>query len=268
MSTDGFLLTKASELMSIPDFTVRIEKKHYRNPEVIAHDHRWDLSLVKVEATDLKSVMLGSSEGLERGTWVVSNSSTTRRTRRVRPGIISANSREAKGPILVVMGIRMSLKDGKVLINEVIDGSGAADAALLRNDVIDRVNGVEITKPDDLLDIIREKNPGERIDVLVDRSEKKYSCQLELKPRHDVYERELTRNESMSGMISHRRDNFPRVLQHDTTVNSRTVGGPLMTLDGVCIGMNIASASRVAAFAIPAEELQVAYAELKEKAEK
>jgi serine protease Do len=34
------------------------------------------------------------------------------------------------------------------------------------------------------------------------------------------------------------------------------VGGPLLDLDGRCIGMNIARANRAESYAIPAEELK------------
>ena len=60
----------------------------------------------------------------------------------------------------------------------------------------------------------------------------------------------------MSGDVSVRRSGFPRVLQHDTQGSSRTVGGPLLDLDGKCIGMNIARANRAESFAIPVEELR------------
>jgi serine protease Do len=35
-----------------------------------------------------------------------------------------------------------------------------------------------------------------------------------------------------------------------------TIGGPLLDLDGRCIGMNIARANRAESFAIPVEELR------------
>jgi serine protease Do len=60
----------------------------------------------------------------------------------------------------------------------------------------------------------------------------------------------------MSGDYSKRRSGFPRVLQHDVQGNRVTVGGPLLDLEGRCIGMNIARANRAESFAIPLEELR------------
>jgi serine protease Do len=46
------------------------------------------------------------------------------------------------------------------------------------------------------------------------------------------------------------------VIQHDILGSSRITGGPLLDLDGRCIGMNIARANRAESFAIPVEELR------------
>ena len=53
-----------------------------------------------------------------------------------------------------------------------------------------------------------------------------------------------------------RRSGFPRVLQHDILGSSKIVGGPLLDLDGRCLGMNIARANRAESFAIPVEDLK------------
>jgi serine protease Do len=46
------------------------------------------------------------------------------------------------------------------------------------------------------------------------------------------------------------------VLQHDILGSKSVVGGPLLDLDGRCLGMNIARANRAESFAIPVEELK------------
>jgi serine protease Do len=58
------------------------------------------------------------------------------------------------------------------------------------------------------------------------------------------------------------------VLQHDVQGTSKTVGGPLVDLDGKCIGMNIARANRAESFAIPIEELREISQRLLEEARK
>jgi len=46
------------------------------------------------------------------------------------------------------------------------------------------------------------------------------------------------------------------VMQHDILLYSKTTGGPLVDLDGRCLGMNIARANRAESFAIPLEDLK------------
>ena len=60
----------------------------------------------------------------------------------------------------------------------------------------------------------------------------------------------------MSGRLSKRRSDFPRVLQTDLPLSVRSVGGPLLNLEGYCVGMNIARANRCETYAIPAKELR------------
>ena len=68
----------------------------------------------------------------------------------------------------------------------------------------------------------------------------------------------------MSGRFSGRRTNFKRVLQHDIGLSERTVGGPLLDLNGRCVGMNIARANRSETFAVPAKELRELIVELRD----
>ena len=45
-------------------------------------------------------------------------------------------------------------------------------------------------------------------------------------------------------------------MQHDILGSRAVEGGPLLDLDGRCIGMNIARANRAESFAIPVENLR------------
>ena len=67
---------------------------------------------------------------------------------------------------------------------------------------------------------------------------------------------QMNRNDQMSGEFSPHRSGFPRVMQHDILGSRSVVGGPLLDLDGRCIGMNIARANRAESFAIPVEDLK------------
>ncbi len=266
MSADGLILTKASELAKVEKFTVRVGRKHYRNPELLEVDHRWDLALVKVPADDLKPAKWGETEALDRGTWVICNGSTDRKFRRPRIGVIAATEREIPGPPLVALGVRLETKDGAIHIGPVSEASGAHEAGVKEGDIILSIDGEQLKKHEELIDIVKERVPGDQIAVELKRDDEKISTKVELYPYYKVYPPQSTRNDHMSGLISDRRTSFPRVIQHDIFSSYRNMGGPLVTLDGVCVGMNIACVSRVTKFAIPAEELQVAFEELKAKA--
>ena len=86
---------------------------------------------------------------------------------------------------------------------------------------------------------------------------------VELMARHKLFGGPQSRNDSMSGDFSERRSSFPMVLQHETMLSARSVGGPLFTLDGRFLGMNIAAANRVEAFAIPVEHLSSVLSQMK-----
>lgn len=89
------------------------------------------------------------------------------------------------------------------------------------------------------------------------RASEEISAQVPLIAREELFaEQMMTRNDMMSGDFSKRRSGFPRVIQHDILGNSSSAGGPLLDLDGRCIGMNIARANRAESFAIPAQEVR------------
>ena len=67
----------------------------------------------------------------------------------------------------------------------------------------------------------------------------------------------------MGGALSLRNANFPAVLQHDTVLTPAMVGGPLVTLDGTAVGINIARAGRVESYALPADVVTALLPDLK-----
>lgn len=256
VSADGYLLTKASELEGHKNITLRIENDIYEDVKIVSRDVVWDIALLKIDAENLKAVEWASDSALAHGTWVVSNGSTTRNRRRLRAGVISANSREVDGAVPVILGIGIDRKhEGSLLVSQVSEDSGAAKAGVKKGDEIIKVDGVEVHKFEDLLGVLKGKQPGQSINLDVMRGKNALLLEVELMPRPAPDAAQgRSRNDEMSGRVSKRRDSFPRILQHDTMLSEETVGGPVFTLDGLCVGINIACANRVEAFAIPSEE--------------
>jgi serine protease Do len=268
MSEDGYIFAKASELEGRKGFSVRIDAEEYSNVTVVATDFDWDVALLKVSAEGLIPVRWMDDAEVTRGTWVVSNGATSRTRRRVRPGIISASTRSIGGESQVVLGVVLKLEDEQVIIGKITEDSGA-NGVLEEGDLLLEAEGEKVKTRDDLLACLKGKAPGDILRVKVRRDEEELDLEIPLMDRNKVkdFANPESRNDRMSGPVSKRRTNFERVLQHDTMLSERTVGGPLLDLDGRGVGLNIAYANRSEAFAIPAKDVVVLFEELKEKAE-
>lgn len=257
ISPDGHILTKASELGDLDELTVIVDNKVYKSPVKLAEDLSWDVALVKIEAEGLTPVSLAVDlPDPERGTWVVANGATTLTRRRPQVGIVAASAREIPPEGGPVLGLGFEEKGGKLVVSEVHEGSGAEAAGLAAGDVLVRVDGVEVKKAESLKEAIGKHRVGDEVVLSVLRKKKPLELKVRLKGRSDVFERELTRNDMMSGDFSERRSGFPRVIQHDIVAKAEGMGGPVLDLDGRCLGMNIARATRCETFAIPAGDLR------------
>ena len=256
VSSDGLVLTKASELDKVDEFYLRVGSKRYKEPTILNKNEAWDLALVKIEAEGLIAVDLEGSSDISMGTWTVSNGATTTRQRRPRPGIISANKREIKGA-RGILGVMFKMEDEKITIIAVTEDSGAEKAGIEKDDLIIGMGGKDLKDDKEFKEKMKEKIAGETISLKIKRGEEILEVEAELMVPPQ------TRNDQMSGDYSKRRTNFPMVLQHETMLSARSVGGPLFTLEGRFLGMNIAAANRVEAFAIPVEDLSSVLSEMK-----
>lgn len=266
VAEDGYIVSKWSELKNAKELKVRIDEDLYEAVEVVGQDDVWDMCLIKVKATGLKPVLYAENGRVEEGTWVVANGATSRSDRRPMIGIISAPTREIEAEGGAVLGIAILEEKGLLKAGEVPEISGAHAAGIRKGDKILMFNDQKITKMDQLMEFMKERKVGEKIEVTYERDGKKNKVAVELKGRADTFGIEESRNDMMSGQFSRRRSGFPRVLQHDIVGSSRTVGGPLLLLTGKCVGMNIARANRAESFAIPMEELREVSQRMMEKA--
>ena len=254
ISPDGFILTKASEVEKASELNAIIDTTPYSGARIVAVDPLWDVALIKVTAENLQPVSFASSEPAQ-GTWVAANGATSRSKRRVLPGIISANAREIPAEGGAALGLILK-EGGKTLeIEGVTPNGGAAEAGLQKGDIIRAVDGRKLSKRSDLTDFMKERKAGSTVKVTLQRAGKELTLEVRLKARGEMSDQQ-SRNDQMSGEYSHRRTGFPRVLQHDILGARDSVGGPLLDLDGRCVGMNIARADRAQSFAIPAKEVQ------------
>jgi serine protease Do len=139
---------------------------------------------------------------------------------------------------------------------EVHEKSGASDAGLKNGDVILSIDGKAVKKIEELGEVLRDRKAGSTIQMIIRREGKEISLDVRLSARGELFTDQMNRNDQMSGEYSPRRSGFPRVIQHDILGSRHVQGGPLLDLDGRCVGMNIARANRAESFAIPVGELK------------
>lgn len=255
VSPDGHILTKASEVIGISQISVTVDQQKFTGAKLVIVDPAWDVALLKVEATGLTPVTYAPTSAVPQGTWVVANGATTRTARRLLAGIVSAKIREIPAAGGAALGVILG-KSKPVEITEVDDKSGAKEAGLLKGDVILTIDGTKIGSVEDIGKVLKDRKAGSTVKVKYRREGKEATVDVRLAAREELFDHQLNRNDQMSGEFSPRRSGFPRVMQHDILGSRKLQGGPLLDLDGRCIGMNIARANRAESFAIPVEDLK------------
>ncbi|MDX1679139.1 MAG: PDZ domain-containing protein [Akkermansiaceae bacterium] len=255
ISPEGHILTKASEFTRLKKPLVVVDKKRYKEVKLLGIDKQWDVCLIKIDAKDLKPVEYAESSELALGSWVVTNGATSRFRRRLLMGVISAKPHRIPPAGGLMLGLTLKKEDAGLVVQKVTANSGAKDAGLKQKDVVLTANGKSVKEVKELLEIIEQLHTGSRVELGIKRGDEDMSFEVELAPKEQLMPKP-SRNDMMSGDFSTRRSDFPRVVQHSILGNSKSVGGPLLNLEGQCVGMNIARANRAESFAIPCEELQ------------
>jgi serine protease Do len=256
ISADGHILSKASEVIDAKALAVTVDQTQYREVKLLAVDPSWDVALLKIEAGGLVPVVYAPTSEVPQGTWVVANGATTRTARRLLAGIVSAKIREIPASGGAALGVVLNGKSKLLEVDAVNEKSGAKEAGLQKGDVIVAIEGKKLKKIEDIAEILKDRKAGSTVKMTYRRKGEETTVDVRLAARGEMFTDQMNRNDQMSGEYSPRRSGFPRVMQHDILGSKSVVGGPLLDLDGRCIGMNIARANRAESFAIPVEDLK------------
>lgn len=98
ISEDGYILTNNHVVADADEIIVALSDRREREAELVGADELSDLALLKIDADDLPTVRMGSSEDLEVGEWVVAIGSPFGFEHSVTAGIVSAKGRSLPDP--------------------------------------------------------------------------------------------------------------------------------------------------------------------------
>ncbi len=247
VSVDGFVLTKASELRD--DFVCETMAKKKLDGKIVGIDRDSDLALIKVDGKNLSPVEWDEESEIVVGHLLASVGIDLLP---LGVGIVSVGARKipaANGGL----GVKPFNSKTGVKIDVVVSESPAEKAGLQVDDVIEKVNAIEIEDSVHLVKTIQSFRPGTRIKLTVLREKETLILSATLTTHERInseYDRANYQN-TLGGELSQRRAGFAEAVQHDTFLAATECGGPVVGVEGKVLGINIARAGRVSSFFLP-----------------
>ena len=252
IDTNGLVLTKASEIKN-GKLTCWLATENEVPAEVLAVDQDEDVALVRVHAQGLKPIEWTTDE-VSIGQWAIT------------PGIIDVPHavgivsalphKIQRGRALV--GVSFDVNSTSPKVSQILPGLGAQKAGLQPGDIIMAVNEINVTNRQQVVEMIRDFQEGQMVKLRIMRADEEFGVDIKLMvPRDGAvsgFDRYRQRQFSrLTGRVSQRAVGFDQAIEHDTVLQPFLCGGPLVNLDGRAIGLNIARASRVSTYALPAK---------------
>jgi len=260
----GFVITKASELKG--KLECQLQDGRRVSADIVGKDPAVDLALLKIDATKLHTVNWSDSSDAAVGSWLITPGLEVDP---VAIGVVSVGARKINAPS-GALGVQLDQKDDVARIEKVMPDSAAERAGMQNGDTVIKVNGKEIKGRQNLIETVRAYMPGERIEVVVKRGDKEMTLTVTLGNLAQLFHGGNDRAEfqnNLGGALSERRAGFALAIQHDTVLKPADCGGPIVDLDGKCLGINIARAGRVESYALPASLVREVVQKLKTAAE-
>ncbi|MBK8092425.1 MAG: serine protease [Verrucomicrobiaceae bacterium] len=258
VSEDGYLLTKASDVPDVEAVRLRLSDGRSANLREVHRDTRLDLLLAHAAGiTAARSATFGPSRTLSVGQWLCGQGEDDKHVSQAHLGVLSAARRRIPGNG-AAMGIQMeessagaSARPGVRLLSIAAD-SPAEEAGLQKGDILLAIDDEAASSHRQMHELIKARQPGDVLEVRYLRGKREHIVRVRLASRTKVIQN-WAGDDFANGGVSRRTDNFPEVIQHTIPLDPVDMGGPLSTLEGRIIGVQIARVDRVTTFALPME---------------
>ncbi|MDA0767317.1 MAG: trypsin-like peptidase domain-containing protein [Verrucomicrobia bacterium] len=251
VSKEGWVLTKDTETAK-GSIAVQVGGE-VLTATVLARFAERDLALLKVESDKLRPVRWAAGEKPLALGAVLTAAGVDGEPLGI--GVVSVRARAMAD--VGFLGIQTSESEEGVLIELAVKGGPAEKAGLKKGDVIVSMDGEAAGESHEFGQKIRGRKAGEEIALQVRNGEETREVRVKLVARQNgPTSGKADRMNTMSGPLSKKQTGFPEALQHDIPLPPSFCGGPLLALNGRCVGINVSRAGRVKTLAIPAADVQ------------
>lgn len=226
--------------------------RDYRTVRIAGIYQDEDLALLEIEGEPLVPVKW-SQEAPPLGSFIAAPQPDGRLAAFGVVSVLERNLRDTDKAYLGVFGDAKYHGPG-VMVDEVAEKSGAADAGLKKGDIILKVGDRPISGVLELKNSLIGISPGSTISLQVQNKDGKRAVDVLLSNRPDLPQfsgDRLRLMERMGGPISEVRDSFTRVIQTDMRPKPNQIGGPVVDLKGNVLGITMARADRTRSFVMP-----------------
>jgi serine protease Do len=97
ITPDGYILTNAHVVDGVKEVHVKLTDRREFTAKVVGTDPKTDVALIKIDASKLPTVRIGSAKNVEVGQWVVAMGSPFGFENSLTAGVVSAKSRSLPG---------------------------------------------------------------------------------------------------------------------------------------------------------------------------
>ncbi len=226
--------------------------REYRSVKIAGIYQEEDLALLEIEGEPLVPVKW-SLETPALGSFIAAPQPDSRLAAFGVVSVLERNLRDTDKAYLGVFGDAKYHGPG-VMVDEVAEKSGAADAGLKKGDIILKVGDRPISGVLELKNSLIGISPGSTISLQVQNKDGKRAVEVLLSNRPDLPQfsgDRLRLMERMGGPISEVRDSFTHVIQTDMRPKPNQIGGPVVDLEGNVLGITMARADRTRSFVMP-----------------